>query len=185
MKKIENELESLRVRMFSAEQEIIKLKSENQELRVHNERILNEIKQLKNSPSLNQTSFRKSSNEGNLFQVMNIDDIGEKSPVQVSKLCGEKPLFFENIRHKLNESSNFNCDSLDIKTVNNTDLNNASNKNEKEKEKEGKIVFKTQTGDKYHIAGCKHLVRSRIKISLQEALKRMMKPCKVCAPDLF
>ncbi len=42
-------------------------------------------------------------------------------------------------------------------------------------------VYVTRTGTKYHRAGCRHLRRSSIPISLDEA-RRSYDPCKVCRP---
>ena len=169
------------------ENEIIKLKYENQEFRI----ILHNIEQLKNPPTLSQKNIRKYGSVNNILENLNlskIDVIEEKIPVQVSaksELYGEKLLFIENMAHKLNESR-FNCDSLSMKMINNTDLNNSTNQNENEEEEEEKPVFKTLTGKKYHNANCICLENSRIRIELQEAQKKKMKPCKVCAPpDYF
>ena len=41
-------------------------------------------------------------------------------------------------------------------------------------------VYLTKTGEKYHAAGCRHLSKSRIPISLAEA-KRRYTPCSVCS----
>lgn len=44
------------------------------------------------------------------------------------------------------------------------------------------IVYITKTGSKYHRAGCKHLKKSSIPITLEEAKERGYTPCKVCNP---
>ena len=48
---------------------------------------------------------------------------------------------------------------------------------------EEEIVYVTRTGAKYHRAGCRHLSKSMIPISLREAAKRYA-PCSVCRPPL-
>jgi len=42
-------------------------------------------------------------------------------------------------------------------------------------------VYVTRTGTRYHRAGCRHLARSQIPMSLAEAMKRYT-PCQVCKP---
>jgi hypothetical protein len=42
-------------------------------------------------------------------------------------------------------------------------------------------VYATRTGTKYHRAGCRHLSRSQIPMSLREAAERYG-PCSVCKP---
>jgi hypothetical protein len=43
-------------------------------------------------------------------------------------------------------------------------------------------VYVTDTGTKYHRAGCVHLRRSSHSLSLSEAKRRGYEPCKVCKP---
>ncbi|GIV55137.1 MAG: hypothetical protein KatS3mg039_1655 [Candidatus Kapaibacterium sp.] len=43
-------------------------------------------------------------------------------------------------------------------------------------------VYITRTGARYHRDGCSSLRRSRIPISLQEAIKRGYTPCRICRP---
>ena len=43
-------------------------------------------------------------------------------------------------------------------------------------------VYVTDTGAKYHRAGCVHLRRSSHPLSLSEARRRGYEPCKVCKP---
>ena len=43
-------------------------------------------------------------------------------------------------------------------------------------------VYVTRTGKKYHRDGCRHLVRSRLPITLREAKQHEYAPCKVCKP---
>lgn len=45
-----------------------------------------------------------------------------------------------------------------------------------------KIVYITETGNKYHKAGCKYLDESKIEIDLQDAISRGYIACKVCKP---
>jgi hypothetical protein len=42
-------------------------------------------------------------------------------------------------------------------------------------------VYVTRTGAKYHRAGCRYLSRSKIAMSLAEAVKRFT-PCSICRP---
>lgn len=46
----------------------------------------------------------------------------------------------------------------------------------------GEIVYITQTGEKYHRAGCRYLKESCIEISMSDALAQGYEPCKVCDP---
>jgi hypothetical protein len=43
-------------------------------------------------------------------------------------------------------------------------------------------VYVTRTGKKYHRDGCRHLVRSRLPITLREAKQHKYTPCRVCKP---
>lgn len=43
-------------------------------------------------------------------------------------------------------------------------------------------VYITNTGTKYHLAGCRSLVGSKIKITLKEAKEKGYTPCKLCNP---
>jgi len=45
----------------------------------------------------------------------------------------------------------------------------------------GETVYVTKTGTKYHRADCRHLSKSKIPISLEDAKKRYS-PCKDCKP---
>lgn len=44
------------------------------------------------------------------------------------------------------------------------------------------IVYITRTGEKYHLEHCSSLRRSKIKITLSEAIKKGYEPCKRCKP---
>lgn len=44
-------------------------------------------------------------------------------------------------------------------------------------------VYKTRTGDKYHVAGCRYLRKSKLAIKLSEAKIEGPFPCKVCEPQ--
>lgn len=41
-------------------------------------------------------------------------------------------------------------------------------------------VYKTKTGKKYHTENCKYLSKSKIQITLEEAIKSNLEPCSVC-----
>jgi len=43
-------------------------------------------------------------------------------------------------------------------------------------------VYVTRTGEKYHRDGCRYLSRSKIAVSLKEAVARGFGPCSVCKP---
>lgn len=45
---------------------------------------------------------------------------------------------------------------------------------------ESKFVYVTNTGDKYHKADCFYLRKSKIKITLKEAIKQGYTPCSKC-----
>jgi len=47
---------------------------------------------------------------------------------------------------------------------------------------EDTIVYITRTGKKYHRGDCRYLSRSKIPITLKEAIQRGYTPCSVCAP---
>ena len=44
------------------------------------------------------------------------------------------------------------------------------------------IVYATKTGKKYHKDGCSHLSKSKIPISLDQALQQGLTPCSICYP---
>ncbi len=44
------------------------------------------------------------------------------------------------------------------------------------------IVYITKTGAKYHKDGCSSLRKSKIPVTLQEAVDRGYEPCKICNP---
>ena len=45
------------------------------------------------------------------------------------------------------------------------------------------IVYVTKSGTKYHQEDCRHLSKSKIPISLEQALQQGFEPCDVCKPD--
>lgn len=49
-----------------------------------------------------------------------------------------------------------------------------------EPEPQGQIVYITNTGTKYHRAGCRYLEESCIETTLERAENNHMEPCKVC-----
>ena len=56
-------------------------------------------------------------------------------------------------------------------------------KEEKDQEiNESTIVYITRTGKKYHTADCRYLSKSKIPITLKEAIQRGYTPCSVCGP---
>lgn len=44
------------------------------------------------------------------------------------------------------------------------------------------LVFITRTGAKYHRESCPSLAKSKIEISIEDAVKRGYEPCKMCIP---
>ncbi len=42
------------------------------------------------------------------------------------------------------------------------------------------IVFVTKSGEKYHEAGCSHLSKSSIPVTLEQALQEGKEPCSRC-----
>lgn len=51
----------------------------------------------------------------------------------------------------------------------------------KAEQKSSVVVYVTDTGNKYHRAGCRYLKSSSHAISLEEA-RKSYEPCKVCKP---
>ena len=46
-----------------------------------------------------------------------------------------------------------------------------------------KVVYTTNTGKKYHRAGCRYLKKSKIRIKLSEAKAQGLTPCSICCPS--
>ena len=46
-------------------------------------------------------------------------------------------------------------------------------------------VYVTKTGSKYHCSGCQYLRKSKIAISLQDAVDQGYGPCSVCSPPVI
>ena len=44
------------------------------------------------------------------------------------------------------------------------------------------LVYVTRTGSKYHRDGCSSLSKSKIEITLKEAIEQGYEPCKRCKP---
>ncbi|NUN50101.1 MAG: thermonuclease family protein [Candidatus Brocadiae bacterium] len=49
-------------------------------------------------------------------------------------------------------------------------------------EEQSVTVYSTDTGSKYHAAGCRYLAKSSNAISLKDAVARGLGPCSVCKP---
>lgn len=49
---------------------------------------------------------------------------------------------------------------------------------------EDTIVYITNTGKKYHAGGCRYLSKSRIPITIKDAIQRGYTPCSVCNPPI-
>lgn len=60
--------------------------------------------------------------------------------------------------------------------------NSTTIKVEKKETGETIYVYITDTGTKYHRDGCRYLAKSKIKITLKEAVERGYTPCSVCDP---
>jgi len=50
---------------------------------------------------------------------------------------------------------------------------------------EGTIVYITRTGKKYHAGDCRYLSKSKIPITLKDAIQKGYTPCSVCSPPLI
>ena len=50
---------------------------------------------------------------------------------------------------------------------------------------EDTIVYVTKTGKKYHTGGCRYLSKSRIPITIKDAIQRGYTPCSVCSPPII
>lgn len=50
---------------------------------------------------------------------------------------------------------------------------------------EDTIVYITKTGKKYHVGNCRYLSKSKIPITLKEAVQRGYTPCSVCSPPII
>ena len=53
---------------------------------------------------------------------------------------------------------------------------------QKQEKNQEVTVYITKTGKKYHKGNCRHLKKSKIKISLKDACNRGYTPCKACKP---
>ena len=67
----------------------------------------------------------------------------------------------EEIRAKIQVTSNYSADDEDT------------------------TVYITRTGSKYHRGGCRYLKRSKIPMSLKDAVSSGYAPCKVCSPPIL
>jgi hypothetical protein len=47
-----------------------------------------------------------------------------------------------------------------------------------------RIVYRTHTGDKYHLEWCSYLRSSKFPISLKDAINRGLTPCSRCRPPI-
>jgi hypothetical protein len=47
------------------------------------------------------------------------------------------------------------------------------------------VVYRTKTGEKYHVEGCSSLSRSKIAITLGDAVDRGLGPCARCKPPVL
>ena len=43
-------------------------------------------------------------------------------------------------------------------------------------------VYKTPSGEKYHLASCRHVNNVAKKMTIEEAVKIGLQPCKICKP---
>jgi hypothetical protein len=51
-----------------------------------------------------------------------------------------------------------------------------------QKDQKEETVYITNTGEKYHREGCRHLAKSKIAIKKSDAIARGYEACKVCRP---
>jgi len=47
------------------------------------------------------------------------------------------------------------------------------------------VVYGTRSGKKYHVDGCTYLSKSRIPMTLQEAVDKGLTPCSKCFPPVL
>lgn len=48
----------------------------------------------------------------------------------------------------------------------------------------GTTVYVTTTGTKYHVENCRSLKKSKVSISLSDAIAKGYDPCKICHPPV-
>lgn len=61
----------------------------------------------------------------------------------------------------------------------NTSENNSTDLSDSKTED---IVYKTESGTKYHRSTCRHLSKSKVAISKEKAIKQGLEPCSTCNP---
>lgn len=78
-----------------------------------------------------------------------------------------------------------NGTDISIETIETDTDGNSVNKDtiqSMQPDNESIIVYVTQTGSKYHVENCSSLPKSKIEISLEEAIKKY-EPCSMCNPS--
>lgn len=60
--------------------------------------------------------------------------------------------------------------------------NNVPSDSEAQTDFKEQTVYITKTGEKYHRSGCRYLKKSKISVSLEDAVASGYSPCKVCKP---
>ena len=121
--------------------------------------------------------------------------------VAIGLLCSnsiESKKTIERLEEKIDEISYVETVSLQTSSYNNIETtisNTETNKVEEVKvikettkvnnsanQKITKTVYLTNTGAKYHAAGCRYLKKSCTEVSLEQALSMGKTPCSVCRP---
>jgi len=74
--------------------------------------------------------------------------------------------------------------NISVSTEKDSDINEADNSNTSSTNNET-TVFITESGSKYHSDGCGYLGRSKIAISLEDAISEGYEPCSKCNPPML
>jgi|HigsolmetaAR203D_1030402.scaffolds.fasta_scaffold00576_3 competence protein ComEC len=80
------------------------------------------------------------------------------------------------------ETSKSQSNNTGKSSTSKTDTNKSDSSNKNTESAKNIIVHITNTGSKYHRAGCRHLSKSDIEVTLEEALNKGLTPCKTCNP---
>lgn len=94
------------------------------------------------------------------------------NPVQI--VNEEQSLVIQNAT--LTDALSFQSDA-EIKPTVSSNSNNAASADV--------VVYKTKTGDKYHFDGCRSLKRSKIEITIEQAVQIGLTPCSICNPPVL
>lgn len=120
------------------------------------------IRNTTTSSGLNNTSESTSSNVSN-EEVENTANTQQQATTQQQVTTQQQTQQQQPIQ---NEASTESSSSVTLDKNQNKDV----------------TVYVTNTGKKYHAAGCRYLSKSQIPISLKEAQNGGYEPCSVCNP---